>query len=177
MFAQQRESGNIREVIEMGWTQGKPHRPDWIEPGRITGRVLCISVVVAQLSAACMSSHLSSQQLVRANLEAMHEAIASRVPDAQRATRINQAIDRLDAELLSFEAILQTFHSRAEALNARPNTTRAEFEALLEQFETQRIATRTRVAQLHFDMIAATTSEEWKELARYERAALTASEH
>jgi Spy/CpxP family protein refolding chaperone len=140
-------------------------------------RIWCMGLVGAFLCAGCKSHQLPPREQVKAHLEAMHEAVGSQVPDEQRAERLNKAIDALGAQLLSFEALLNTLHTDVQALNARPHATRAEFETLLEQFNRQRVTTRTRVAELHFEMIAATTAKEWQGLARYERAALTASEH
>jgi predicted dienelactone hydrolase len=106
----------------------------------------------------------------------MHEAVASEITDGQRASQLNQAINGLEAELLSFGTLFDRFQSAVRTLNARPDSTRVEFEALCEKFEAQRIAARTRVAQFHFEMIAATTPAEWHELASHESAALTATE-
>jgi hypothetical protein len=75
--------------------------------------------------------------------------------------------------LLSFRAVRDRFQSDVLALNARPDVTRPELEARIAQFDKQRVAIRTRVFELHSELIAATTPKEWKGLFPYERAVLT----
>ena len=40
---------------------------------------------------ACASHHLPPKEILEANLEAMQEAVSAKVPDAQRAARLNQS--------------------------------------------------------------------------------------
>ena len=115
------------------------------------------------------------KELLEADLEALQEAVSVKVPDTQRAARLNRSINDLGQQLLSFQAARDRFQSEFLALNSRPDVTRPELEARLEQFDTQRRAIRARVFTLHSEMIAATTAEEWKGLFPYERAVLTDS--
>jgi Spy/CpxP family protein refolding chaperone len=137
-----------------------------------TWRVWLLSAVAC---AAYASHHLSHQELLKANLEAMREAVTAQVADPQRAVRVNKAIDDLREQLLSFDAAHRTYQSNVVALSARPDATRAEFETLAENFGKERIAFRNRVFELHAEMIKATTAEEWKGLYRYERNILAVS--
>jgi len=68
------------------------------------------------------------------------------------------------------------YQSNIRALNARPDATRSEFDTLVEQFDKQRITVRSRLLELHSQMIAATTEAEWKELSPYEQRLLTETE-
>ena len=137
-------------------------------------RILLMLLVCSVTFPACTRSHLTARQEVNADLEAMHEAAVGEVADTQRRTLLNRAINGLDAELVAFAALHADFRSDIEKLNAQPDARREQFVELLDRFEQQRIAARTRVTQFHFDMIAATTPREWSKLARYERAALEA---
>jgi thiamine biosynthesis lipoprotein ApbE len=130
---------------------------------------------LALICAGCTSHQAPSQELVKANLEAMQEAVPVKVADAQRAARVNKAIDELREQLRSFNAVQKSYQSTLVALNERPDATRAEFEALMGQFDKQRIALRNRVFELHSEMIAATTAEEWKGLYPFERKVLASS--
>jgi hypothetical protein len=49
------------------------------------------------LCVACASHHLPPEDMAKANLEAMREAVAVQISDAPRAARLNQAIDGIDA--------------------------------------------------------------------------------
>lgn len=135
-------------------------------------RMLRALFLGALLSAACASHSLPPRTLLKADLEAMREAVATTVSDASRATRLNQAINGVEAQLVSFGKVAGTFYADMSALNSRPDATRAEFDSLVDQFEKQRIATRKRLLELHLEMTAATTAHEWKVLFPYERALL-----
>lgn len=122
---------------------------------------------------ACASHHLPPKEILEANLEAMQEAVSAKVPDPQRAARLNQSILNLRQQLLSFRAVRDRFQSDLQTLNARPDVTRTELEARIGQFDKERVAIRARVLELHSELIAGTTPEEWKGLFPYERAVLT----
>lgn len=136
------------------------------------------TLVAVLVCAACAShhEHLPPQELLKANIEAMQEVVPSKISDPARAARVNQAIDELRQQLVSFEAVQATYQSNIRALNARPDATRSEFNTLVEQFEKQRITFRSSLFELHSQMIAATTEAEWKELSPYEQRLLTETE-
>jgi hypothetical protein len=96
--------------------------------------------------------------------------------DAQRAARLNKSINDLGQQLLSFQVLRERFQFDALTLNARPDVTRTELEARLSQFDRERTALRASVVDLHSELIASTTPEEWKKLFPYERAVLTDGE-
>jgi len=141
-------------------------------------RVRSLLLVVTLACVACAShhEHLPPQELLKANIEAMQEAVPSKISDPARAARVNKAIDALRQQLLSFDSVQATFRSNTRALNARPDATRSEFETLVKQFDEKRIAVRRRFFELHSEMIAATTEAEWKDLSPYEQRLLTETE-
>jgi septal ring factor EnvC (AmiA/AmiB activator) len=134
-------------------------------------------LMVILLCAACASHHLPPKELLEADIEAMQEAVAAKISDAPRAARLNSSISELRQQLLAFQAECDRFQYDLLVLNARPDATRAQLEARIEQLDKQRAATRTRVFEVHSAMLAATTPEEWKGLFPYERALLTDSGH
>ncbi len=129
----------------------------------------------AVLCFGCVSHRHPADVEIKGNLEAMREALPLHVGDPAKSAVIARAIDGLREQLVAFETLNKQFHSDAIALNARPEATRVEFEALLQKYDTGRVVVRSEVERLHFQMIEATTSEEWKGLAKYERAALAAA--
>jgi hypothetical protein len=131
------------------------------------------SLLVALLCAACASQHLAPKERLEADLEAMQEAVSVKVPDAQRAARLNKSINDLGQLMLTFQVVGTKFQSDFLTLNSRRTATRAEFETLVEEYNRQRVTLRARMLELHSQMIEATTAEEWKGLFPYERALLT----
>jgi hypothetical protein len=116
------------------------------------------------------------RRALSANLQELQKAVVLNVGDAQRAARLKSSIDDLGQQLRSFEAQSKTFQSSFLALNARPDATRSEFDSLIDGFDRQRVAIRSRVFALHSEMIAATTDKEWKTLSYYEHKLLTDTE-
>lgn len=139
-------------------------------------RSLLLVVILACVACASHHEHLPPQELLKANIEAMQQAVPSKISDPARAARVNKAIDALRQQLLSFDSVQATFQSNIRALNARPDATRSEFETLVKQFDEKRIAVRRRLFELHSEMIAATTEAEWKDLSPYEQRLLTETE-
>lgn len=136
-------------------------------------RTLSSLLVGAVLCAACAHQQLSPREEVKSEMEAMHEAVGQEVHDAQRAAQLNQAIDALEAQLLAVDALGASARADVLALNSRPEATAAEFEALEAQYDARRRSLRASLIEVHLRLIDATTAEEWKRLARYERDALT----
>ena len=137
---------------------------------------MLLVVILACVACASHHEHLPPQELLKANIEAMQQAVPSKISDPARAARVNKAVDALRQQLLSFDSVQATFQSNIRALNARPDATRSEFETLVKQFDEKRIAVRRRLFELHSEMIAATTEAEWKDLSPYEQRLLTETE-
>lgn len=136
-------------------------------------RTLLALLVGLLLCAGCAHHPLPPKEVLEANLEVMEEAVSAKVSDPRRAARLNKTIGDLGQQLLSFQEVEDRFRSDFIALNARPNVSRQELEARIAQFDSQRVAIRARVFELHTELIAATTAEEWKALFPRERALLT----
>jgi hypothetical protein len=76
-------------------------------------------------------------------------------------------------ELLAFEALAETYRGKLLTLNARAYATRAQFESLGAEFDSQRAERRRRLLGLHTELLSDTTVEEWKVLAPLERTLLS----
>jgi len=105
----------------------------------------------------------------------MNEAVPKAVTDANRAAIVQASIGRLESELVGFRTTLDNFEMDLRLLNARRDVQRAQIVERLDQFDAERKAARSRVLDIHLQMTAATTADEWKQLAKHERAALAAS--
>lgn len=105
----------------------------------------------------------------------MSEAVPKTVTDANRAAIVQASIGRLESELVGFRATLDTFEMDLRILNARREVQGSQLAERLDQFDAERKAARSRVLDIHLQITAATTPDEWKQLAKYERAALAAS--
>src|SRR5262245_40023124 len=133
-------------------------------------------VLLAVALAACAGNKASQREAIESDMRALHEAATGRIEDPQRAARAHRAIDGLGVELLALEETIANLRFQMRTLNARPDATRAEFDALLDAIDARHRAVRGRVLARHFELTGATTAEEWKDLWRHERDALIAAE-
>ena len=69
----------------------------------------------------------------------MRAEVPQRVPDAQRAARTLKAIDGLEADLRELRDSVEALARNLRELNARPDASRGEFDALLARFEARQI--------------------------------------
>jgi len=133
---------------------------------------LLLAALVA-LGGCAGKSQPPRQKIARA-LQEMSWEVARQVGDPERAARLQQAIDGLDADLNELQGVSETLRSRLRALNANPDATRADFATLLDGFDADRRRLRDRVLQRHFEFLAATSANEWAALSGHERDALAA---
>lgn len=132
-------------------------------------------LLAATMLAGCAGHDTPARDTVTRELAAMSRKAGEQVPDAGRAARLQQAIDGLGAELIAFHDAYADISVELRELNADPAASRAQFEALLEQFEVKHRQLRERILQRHFELIALTSPAEWKALAPHERKAFLAA--
>jgi hypothetical protein len=125
------------------------------------------------LCIGCAGKQEPRQKIARA-MQEMSWDVDREVPDPQRAARLQAAIDRFDADLVEFQGAIDTMEADMRAVNARPDATRGDFERVYADFDTRRKAIRARLLEHHFEMIAATTDDEWHQLSHHEHDALAA---
>jgi len=136
-------------------------------------RSLCAVLAVAL--AGCAANKPSARDAIANDLEEMRAEAAQRIKDPRRAAQTLESIEGLKEALFALEEAIANARFQLRTLDARPEATRAEFDALLDAFEARHRAARERVLARHFELIAATTEDEWKALWRHERDALVAS--
>ena len=136
--------------------------------------VLLGAVAAAIALGACAGKSQPPRQKIAHALQEMSEDVARQVPEPARAARLQQSIDGLDADLNELQGAADALNARLRALNANPDATRAEFVQLLDDFDADRRRLRERVLRHHFELLGATSADEWAQLSRHERDALGA---
>jgi hypothetical protein len=131
-------------------------------------------LAMAMALAGCAGKSQPPREKIARALQEMSWEVDRQVVDAQRAGRLQQAIDGLDADLGELQEVSETLRSSLRALNANPDATRAEFDRLLDGFDADRRRLRDRVLRHHLELLAATSADEWARLSRHERDALAA---
>lgn len=136
-------------------------------PGRFISALL-LSVCAAALACGC-AGHKESQADESAKaVQAVRDEVERVVADAGRREKALAAVHRFEAELKTFSVTVATFQQSLHVLNADPDATRAQFNDLIGPFEAERKVTRARLVQIHAELLAATTAEEWRSIAKRE---------
>lgn len=135
----------------------------------------CLALAAAAIVAGCSGHQASRGENVASALDAMRAAARTHVEDLRRQAVLLEAIDGMQADLAAFDATLAQAREQVRGINANPDATRAQVEALLDGFDAARKAARLRVLQRHFEMIDITNAGEWSHLASYERDAIMAA--
>lgn len=128
----------------------------------------CVALV------GCKSEPGSPLEVVRSGMAATREAVRESVADPARAAQLLAKVDELEALLVDQSRELDESALELRRLNAEPDAERAELVAAIRQHTESRRARRARALDVHFDMIALTTEEEWGRIARREREVLGA---
>ena len=123
----------------------------------------------------CTTREIPQADVVGGKLKAVREEILRVVPDARRQAQLRRAVDRMERELHDFDQAISALSTASRALNADPDASRAQFQGLVDRFESRSRPIRERVTRAHFDLLALTTADEWKSIARHERDALEAA--
>ena len=131
-----------------------------------------LATLAAVLMQGCATPQPSPTEQIADRVVALHDAVTVYVPDARRKQRLHPAIDSFDDEFKTFGATTVAFYDLLRALNAQPDASRGQFSDLTARYEAEREAHRERVTQIHYHLIALTTAEEWRSLARHEAALL-----
>ena len=107
------------------------------------------------MCAACASHHLPPEELLEANLEAMQEAVTARVPDTQRAARLNTSITRLESQRSRLEK---------EVLSAleRHDTPTEELQSIEREADEINASATQKMLDVRFVMRQQLSDEHWR---------------
>jgi hypothetical protein len=143
---------------------------------RLVRWLACALLTAAIATAGCTWHQGTRSEALAAAVQDMHAAAARTVYDQERLPLLQAAIDGLEADLGAFDAVVESAIAELHALNANPEATREQMDAVLDRFEAQRKQARLLVIRRHFDLIALTDAGEWSKLAPYERRLVLAAE-
>jgi len=127
-----------------------------------------LAVCAAALACGCAGHKVSQADESARAVQAVRDEVARVVADPGRREKALSAVDRFEAELKTFNTTVATFQRSLHVLNANPDATRAQFNELIGRFHAERKVTRARLVQIHAELLAATTEEEWRSIAKRE---------
>jgi capsule polysaccharide export protein KpsE/RkpR len=133
-------------------------------------------VAMAFSVAACAGKGKSSATDVEAQaFEDLRSEIREVIDDPARAAEAIALVNALPDELSALRRDVADRKRRARQLNADYDASRADFEALAEQFNRERRAGRQRVLDEHREFLALVTPEEWAEISKAHTKAMKAT--
>ena len=129
-------------------------------------RILTTAALVSLLAACARGPAPTPEQVEHKPLEELRVAAAATIKDPARAKDMANLVDRLEREIDESIVANRSHLKGLEALDANYDATEGDFRKLFADFNSNRAGRQGRVLALRDQMIAATTDEEWRELAR-----------
>lgn len=129
--------------------------------------VLCGIVAVA-CGCAGSSSKATDEEIIRDSSEELRQSVTRNVEDQSRKDRMLSLVDQIESTQRDFSIRAAEFAAKYRAMDAAYDTPRAQFDQLFADFNTQRIRSRNRILDLHFQLAALATAQEWSRIGKAE---------
>ena len=127
---------------------------------------------VLVLLCGCAGHDVSQSDEIAKKVRIVRDEVSRVVPDAGRREKLQAALDRFGRELEGFSRSASKLQESLHALNADPDASRAQFTQLIDRYEGERKSYRMRLTQIHFELLALTTDEEWRAISKHEASAV-----
>ena len=123
--------------------------------------------LVAILSlTGCASKPSDPEEALKENIQVLRDVITNTVKDEVRRNSLLVSTRSLESTLYAYNQAYSRFATEYGKLNRQYDTPRKELENILVSYRKTRRATLSKVAKIHFDMVAQTTEEEWKKITQ-----------
>jgi hypothetical protein len=98
----------------------------------------------------------------------LREAVSANVPEEQRKSQMLLIVDQLEAVHLRFSQDTADFIGSYRKLNANYDSPRPAFDQLFSDYNAKRIKARSEALDLHFQLAALATADEWHRIGKAE---------
>jgi hypothetical protein len=129
---------------------------------------LILSLAAALAVAACTHQKQTPEATLKQGVAEMRSSISQAVADPRRRDQLLGHADRFESVLGDYARDYEVYLDKLHQANRGYDTTRGQIEALFEQFEAMRQATRAQMLDLHFQILQLTSREEWEHVAKGE---------
>lgn len=137
--------------------------------------VVSLALVGSAVLVGCSSRRSGGHDQLAASFDELRAEIPKRVDDAGRVSRMTALADELE-RLLAESADARDAAARSLlALNANPDATRAQFDALLSETREGNRRRSSRALAIRNEAATLTDDATWTELERFRALALRAS--
>jgi len=132
-----------------------------------------LALACALALAGCAKSPITTAELVGGPMLEMRQAVDRNVADPSRQTQLLALVGELDGVLQAHSRDLNTLSGDLSRLNADYDATREAFDTLASAFAQRSQVRKERALDLHFQMVALTSVEEWSPISKREVEALS----
>jgi len=124
--------------------------------------------LLALALAACSGTPPAPEAMLEKGTAQMRASIQKAVGDPARRGRLLERTDALERALRGYAGDYKSFVDEFRRLNDAYDTPRGQIETLFARFEAKRGAVRDGLLDLHFQMLALTSADEWPHIAKAE---------
>lgn len=147
--------------------------------GKIGRAAIAVMLLGGILLAAggCAGATRTPDEAIQASGQELRQSVSKHVEDPGRREQMLSLVGEIESTQRSFSTQSAEFAQQYARLNADFNAPRAQFEQLFADFNAHRIQSRYRILDLHFQLTALATEQEWKRIGKveaqlYEEAAI-----
>jgi hypothetical protein len=127
---------------------------------------LCL-IGIALAASACGDKRTRDEAIQHYSQE-LRAAVSSNVVEEHRRDEMLAVIDKLEALHRRFSQETADFLQSYRTLNADYDATRSSFDRLFADYTAKRVAARSEALDLHFQLAALATADEWHAIGKAE---------
>lgn len=132
-----------------------------------------LALACALALAGCAKAPKTTAELVGGPMLEMRQAVERNVVDPGRRAQLLALVGELDGVLQAHSKDLYALSNDLSRLNADYDATREAFDTLASTFAQRSQVRKERALDLHFQMVALTSVEEWNPISKREVEALS----
>jgi hypothetical protein len=138
-----------------------------LSPSTSLSLPLVLVLCVAGLS-GCGGKKPTKQEAIAQYGQELHDVVADKVHDAGRRAQMLAIVDRIEALQLQFTRDTEAMVASYRKLDADYGAPRAAFDQMFADYNATRVKARSQVLDLHFQLAALASDDEWRPIAKAE---------
>lgn len=127
-----------------------------------------VSVAVALGVVACTHQQLTPEARLQQGAADMRATITRIVADPAHRDQLLERANSFERVLADYAVEFESFVGKLHQANRNYDTPPEQIKATFAQFEKVRQTSRAQALDLHFQMLALTSADEWKQIAKAE---------
>jgi hypothetical protein len=126
------------------------------------------SLLAILVLAGCASKPSDPEEALKINIQVLRDVITDTVKDEERRNNLLVSTRSLESTLSDYNKAYTNFSIEYSKLNRNYDTPREKLEEIQASLSKKRKSTLDKLLIIHFEMVAQTSDEEWKRMAKEE---------